>query len=81
MTIRVTKFTCESYTLRVNKIFLKNNFFVLGGTNTGVMKHVGEAVRQTKVVGVASSDINVIGVATWGIVDRAADLISEVCPS
>jgi hypothetical protein len=60
---------------------MNNNFliFALGGTNTGVMKHVGEAVRQIKVVGGASSDINVIGVATWGIVDRGADLVSEVC--
>ena len=43
------------------------------------MKHVGEAVRHMKVVGGAASDINVLGVATWGIVDRSADLISEVC--
>lgn len=42
------------------------------------MKHVGEAVRHMKVVGGASSDINVIGVATWGIVDRSADLTNEV---
>ncbi|CAB4001045.1 transient receptor potential cation channel subfamily M member 2-like, partial [Paramuricea clavata] len=52
-------------------------WIITGGTNTGVMKHVGEAVRQIKVVGGASSDINVIGVATWGIVDRGADLVSE----
>lgn len=42
------------------------------------MKHVGEAVRHMKVVGGASSDINVLGIATWGIVDRSSDLISEV---
>ncbi|XP_028404438.1 transient receptor potential cation channel subfamily M member 2-like isoform X2 [Dendronephthya gigantea] len=52
-------------------------WIITGGTHTGVMKHVGEAVRQIKVVGGASSDINVIGVATWGIVDRDSDLTSE----
>lgn len=42
------------------------------------MKHVGEAVRQMKIGGGSSRDINVIGIATWGIVDRAADITSEV---
>ena len=69
------------YVLFIKRLRYIDLFFIFfsGGTNTGVMKHVGEAVRHMNVVGGAASDINVLGIATWGIVDRSADLISEVC--
>jgi len=37
---------------------------VTGGTNTGVMKHVGEALQG------ATTNVYCIGVATWGIVNE-----------
>ena len=42
------------------------------------MKHVGEAVKDRAHVGRDKDKINVIGIATWGIVDRTDDLISLV---
>lgn len=42
---------------------------ITGGTNTGVMKHVGEALEgQSKTL---------IGIATWGIVSNNAKLVKS----
>ena len=51
---------------------------VLGGTNTGVMKHVGEAVKEQAITFGSEDKVNVIGIATWGIVDRKDSLIGKV---
>ena len=50
----------------------------LGGTNTGVMKHVGEAVKEQEITFGSEDKVNVIGIATWGIVDRKDSLIGKV---
>lgn len=42
---------------------------VTGGTNTGVMKHVGEALQ-----GATKSNVYCIGIATWGIVNNRKKL-------
>lgn len=47
-----------------------------GGTNAGVMKHVGEAVREQEITFGSEDKVNVIGVASWGIVDRKDSLIA-----
>ena len=46
-----------------------------GGTNTGVMKHVGEAVKEQQLMLGVDSEVNVIGIASWGIVDKQKALI------
>uniref|UniRef100_A0A673C9F8 Transient receptor potential cation channel, subfamily M, member 2 n=1 Tax=Sphaeramia orbicularis TaxID=375764 RepID=A0A673C9F8_9TELE len=56
-------------------------WIITGGTNTGVMKHVGQAVRDYAL---SSSSIQgqivAIGVATWGIIHNREDLVnSEGC--
>ena len=33
------------------------------------MKHVGEAVKAQQLIGGSDNKVNVIGIATWGIVD------------
>lgn len=45
-----------------------------GGTNTGVMKHVGEALQGSSTFGINNNaeitrNVNCIGIATWGIVN------------
>ncbi|XP_074622988.1 transient receptor potential cation channel subfamily M member-like 2 isoform X1 [Acropora palmata] len=52
-------------------------WIITGGTNTGVMKHVGEAVREHEMTLGSEDKVNVIGIATWGIVDRKESLIAS----
>ncbi|KAM7407582.1 hypothetical protein PAMA_003348 [Pampus argenteus] len=56
-------------------------WIITGGTHAGLMKHVGQAVREYAL---SSSSMNVqivaIGVATWGIIHNREDLVhSEGC--
>ncbi|KAJ8253025.1 hypothetical protein GJAV_G00208300 [Gymnothorax javanicus] len=56
-------------------------WILTGGTNTGVMKHVGQAVRDYALTTSSLEDqIVAIGVATWGIVlNRHALVHPEGC--
>ncbi|XP_038078290.1 transient receptor potential cation channel subfamily M member 3-like isoform X2 [Patiria miniata] len=47
-------------------------WILTGGTNTGVMKHVGKALREHTLR--SRHKINAIGVVSWGIVDGNAEL-------
>ena len=51
-----------------------------GGTNTGVMKHVGEALQRsshfTEQHRHMISRISCIGIATWGIVNEREKLVT-----
>ncbi|XP_053312744.1 transient receptor potential cation channel subfamily M member 2-like [Spea bombifrons] len=47
-------------------------WIITGGSHAGVMKHVGEAVRDF-----SDSEIVLIGIATWGIVHNRRFLLSE----
>ena len=40
------------------------------------MKHVGEAVKEQEMTFGSEDKVNVIGIATWGIVDRKDSLIA-----
>jgi len=51
-------------------------WIITGGTSTGVMKHVGEAVAARTQIGHRTGKINCIGIAPWGQVDNADFLIS-----
>ena len=50
---------------------------ITGGLNIGVMRHVGEAVKDYAYVGRGKDKINVIGIGTWGVVSRNEALISS----
>jgi len=58
-------------------------WIITGGTNTGVMRHVGEAVRGHTVMsrGAQLKDnaqqVHLIGIATWGIVDHRKILVAN----
>ena len=52
-------------------------WIVTGGTNTGVMKHVGEAVRDYGLTTTTGAPVVAIGVATWGCIHKKHDLISH----
>lgn len=52
-------------------------WIITGGTNTGVMKHVGEAVKEQQLMGGNENKVNVIGIATWGIVDGKDSLTAK----
>lgn len=54
-------------------------WIITGGTHTGVMKHVGQAVRDYALSSSVHGQIVAIGVATWGIIhNRDALVNSEV---
>ena len=40
------------------------------------MKHVGEAVKEQQITYGSEDRVNVIGIASWGIVDRKDSLIA-----
>ena len=48
-----------------------------GGTNTGVTKHVGEALVSEKSPRIKGDRVVSIGIAPWGIVDKRLDLIGR----
>ncbi len=41
------------------------------------MKHVGEAVKEQAITFGSEDKVNVIGIATWGIVHRKESLIAS----
>ncbi|KAG8546004.1 hypothetical protein GDO81_019918 [Engystomops pustulosus] len=51
-------------------------WIITGGTHAGVMKHVGEAIRDFSG-DQEGSEIVLIGIATWGIVHNREYLLSE----
>ncbi|XP_029457602.1 transient receptor potential cation channel subfamily M member 2-like [Rhinatrema bivittatum] len=52
-------------------------WIITGGTHAGVMKHVGEAVRDFSISsGYKDSEVVVIGITTWGVVHNRSSLIS-----
>ena len=53
-------------------------WIVTGGMHAGVMKHVGEAVREFTVAQGPKSKIVSLGIAPWGTVDNKESLVSEV---
>ena len=59
-------------------------WIITGGTNTGVMRHVGEAVKGHTVMSRGAmltdktSQVHLIGIAPWGIVEHRSELIGEV---
>ncbi|XP_027147042.1 transient receptor potential cation channel subfamily M member 2 isoform X1 [Larimichthys crocea] len=55
-------------------------WIITGGTNAGVMKHVGQAVRDYALSSSMQGQIVAIGVATWGVIhNRDALVYSEGC--
>ncbi|XP_043931636.1 transient receptor potential cation channel subfamily M member 2-like [Protopterus annectens] len=50
-------------------------WIITGGSNAGVMKHVGEAIRDYNLVN--EEKLTAIGIATWGIVQNRQILISK----
>nr|XP_047136370.1 transient receptor potential cation channel subfamily M member-like 2 [Hydra vulgaris] len=54
------------------------SWIITGGTNAGVMKHVGEAIKNRgNVSNAGRSKINVIGIAPWGVVANNHLLVSK----
>uniref|UniRef100_A0A8C2GVL8 Transient receptor potential cation channel, subfamily M, member 2 n=1 Tax=Cyprinus carpio TaxID=7962 RepID=A0A8C2GVL8_CYPCA len=60
-----------------NALRVAGAWILTGGTHTGVMKHVGMAVRDyTLSSGLTEGQIVVIGVAPWGVIHKQEDLIN-----
>ncbi|XP_057301332.1 transient receptor potential cation channel subfamily M member 7-like [Hydractinia symbiolongicarpus] len=63
------------FTAGLSKVVQSTGAWVTtGGTNTGVMKHVGEALQGSSTFGINNNaeitrNVNCIGIATWGIVN------------
>ncbi|KAK7880325.1 hypothetical protein WMY93_033041 [Mugilogobius chulae] len=51
-------------------------WILTGGTNTGVMKHVGQAVRDHALSSSVNGQIVAIGVATWGTLHNRHTLVN-----
>ncbi|XP_070536806.1 transient receptor potential cation channel subfamily M member-like 2 isoform X1 [Ptychodera flava] len=63
----------------LTKVALSTNAWIItGGTHTGVMKHVGEAVRDYTLGSGSYGKTSIvnIGIAPWGVVYKREDLIS-----
>nr|XP_057938678.1 transient receptor potential cation channel subfamily M member 2 isoform X1 [Doryrhamphus excisus] len=55
-------------------------WIITGGTNTGVMKHVGQAVRDYSLSSSMQGQIVTIGLATWGVINNRDVLVhSQGC--
>jgi len=55
-------------------------WIVTGGTHTGVMKQVGEAVRKHTLVHGNKKPIVAIGIAHWGYISNRKKLVNrQVC--
>nr|XP_061799468.1 transient receptor potential cation channel subfamily M member 2-like [Nerophis lumbriciformis] len=55
-------------------------WIITGGTNTGVMKHVGQAVRDYYLSSSMQGQIVTIGLATWGVIHNKEVLVhSQGC--
>ncbi|KAJ8036475.1 Transient receptor potential cation channel subfamily M member 3 [Holothuria leucospilota] len=52
-------------------------WIITGGSNSGVMRYVGEAVRDYAIAagGSAATNVVAIGIATWGVLDQQEALI------
>ncbi|XP_074655760.1 transient receptor potential cation channel subfamily M member 8-like, partial [Tubulanus polymorphus] len=51
-------------------------WIITGGNHSGVMKHVGEAVREYSITHTSKTQIVCIGIAPWGYVSNQSDLIN-----
>ncbi|XP_047456105.1 transient receptor potential cation channel subfamily M member 2 [Mugil cephalus] len=55
-------------------------WIITGGTHAGVMKHVGQAVRDYALSNSVQGKIVAIGIATWGVIHNRDTLVhSEGC--
>lgn len=52
-------------------------WIITGGTHAGVMKHVGQAVRDHALSNATQGNIVAIGVATWGVIHNRKALVHE----
>ncbi|WAR05184.1 TMP2L-like protein [Mya arenaria] len=52
-------------------------WIVAGGTNEGVMKHVGKAVEASSIASINKNQVISIGIAPWGCVQNKEALIDE----
>lgn len=69
-----------SYSHLQHLLFHTGAWIITGGSHAGVMKHVGEAIRDFGG-GENDSEIVLIGIATWGIVHNRKSLLSEAVRS
>ncbi|XP_065053971.1 transient receptor potential cation channel subfamily M member-like 2 isoform X2 [Rhopilema esculentum] len=68
----------EAFSKGLIKVAVSTGAWIItGGTSTGVMKHVGEAVMSRTQIGHQSGKINCIGIAPWGQVDNSDCLVSK----
>ena len=51
-------------------------WLLTGGTNTGVSKHVGDALVSEKSPRIKGGRVASIGIAPWGIVERRNELVA-----
>ncbi|XP_053372803.1 transient receptor potential cation channel subfamily M member-like 2 [Mercenaria mercenaria] len=54
-------------------------WIVTGGTHAGVMKHVGEAVKDFGVASTSKNPVISIGIAPWGCIQNKKALIDDQC--
>ncbi|KAM9709328.1 transient receptor potential cation channel subfamily M member 2 isoform 2-T2 [Menidia menidia] len=52
-------------------------WIITGGTHAGVMKHVGQAVRDHALSSTGQGKIVAIGVATWGVIHNRDKLVHK----
>lgn len=55
-----------------------HDYFLIGGTNAGVMEHVGDACANHGSFGSTGSQISLLGFASWGVINGKETLINCV---
>ena len=53
------------------------SWIITGGTNVGVMKLVGEAVRERLIADGSNTNLVAVGIASWGAVQGKKSLINN----
>ncbi|XP_071824932.1 transient receptor potential cation channel subfamily M member-like 2 isoform X2 [Apostichopus japonicus] len=54
-----------------------DTWILTGGLNCGVMKYVGETVRDYTIAAGGTANIAVIGIGAWGVLDQKTELIDN----
>ena len=63
-----------------NPYWLSGAWLITAGTNSGVVKLVGEARHEHEIASGTDSEIVLLGITPWGLVKQREELVNEnVC--
>ena len=60
--------------MKARSIFIVDAWIITGGSKSGVMEFVGDAVRDHRITSGKKEDVVALGIATWGMVANRLNL-------